>query len=145
MKGTSLRLVKIKNSETISDHEDDSLDVARAVLINIAVSEKELKRKLKDSKVISNHYVEEASKASTIGKQILVDQEPEELCQPEPIQINKFLNFSDRILNPKLFHLDDEGGFNLIKTSSNSSWAAPTSVTVPQPDNYQSNKPRVYS
>jgi hypothetical protein len=27
--------------------------------------------------VISKHYVEEASKASTIEKQILVDQEPE--------------------------------------------------------------------
>ena len=101
MKGTSLRLVKIKNSETISDHEDDSLDVARAVLINIAVSEKELKRKLKDSKVISNHYVEGASRASTIGKQILVDQEPEELCQPEPIQINKFLNFFRSYIEPE--------------------------------------------
>ena len=60
----------------------------------------QLKRKLKDSKVISNHYVEEASKASTIGKQILVDQEPEELCQPEPIQINKFLNFFRSYIEP---------------------------------------------
>ena len=32
--------VKIKTCETFSDHEDDSLDVASAVLINNAVSEK---------------------------------------------------------------------------------------------------------
>ena len=47
--------VKIKTCEKISDHEDDSLHVPSAILINNAVSEKGAEEKVEDSKVISKH------------------------------------------------------------------------------------------
>ena len=55
--------VKIITWEKSSDYEDDSLDVASAVLINNTVSEEKV-----DSRVISKHGLEGASKASTVEK-----------------------------------------------------------------------------
>ena len=55
--------VKIITWEKISDYEDDSLDIASAVLINNTVSEEKV-----DSRVISKHGLEGASKASTVEK-----------------------------------------------------------------------------
>lgn len=70
--------VKIQTCEKLSDHEDDSLEVTSAVLANNEVSEKGSEEKVEDSKVITKHDVEGASKASTVEMQILVTEEPKE-------------------------------------------------------------------